>query len=119
MADMIGDTWYRYEDRIFSSDCVSESGSYYPNNYIVGLYCYQFKVIQETPKTVVLDRFGFPKRVVRDARKRFACPAKKEALQSFVRRKVMQKAILKRQLWQVEEALRLAAKAVEEEALSK
>lgn len=44
-------------------------------------------VLRETAKTVVLNYFGTEKRVLKDARKRFAYPTVELALESYIKRK--------------------------------
>ncbi len=72
-----------------------------------------FKVLKVTPKGVwLIETIGIwdcePKRfVLRDARKRFACPTKKEAAESFSARKKRQLRILRAQAKDVERALKV------------
>jgi hypothetical protein len=57
---------------------------------------------------VQLDFYGEKKFVLKDARKRFACPTPEEAMESFIARKKRQRGILKAQLVHVEEAIDIA-----------
>jgi hypothetical protein len=68
--------WYRYDD--------------------VGLQA--FCVAKETPCGVWLDVYCVRRFVLRESRKRFACPTEAEALESYVARKQSQVKILKSQL---------------------
>lgn len=63
------EVWYRYE----------HSGSM--------VYITSYPVAKHTPKGVWLELYGFRRFVLRDARKRYACPTPEEALYSFKRRK--------------------------------
>jgi hypothetical protein len=69
----------------------------------------EYEVIRTTPKGVWIEYYGSEKFVKLNARKRFACPTKEEALASFVARKEKQIRILKAQLRNAAEALRLAS----------
>ena len=94
-------TWYRYEDYLSADDW----GSY------VNVRLRTFEVIKETPKGVWLRLYEFTnmKRFVRnDSRKKFACPTREQALESFLARKTKQAKILKAQLRRVEEAIQIA-----------
>lgn len=67
----------------------------------------EYEVIKPTPKgawvRLVLGQFlGDKKFILRDARKRFACPTKEEALESFLKRKERQINILRAQLKEAE-----------------
>lgn len=87
--------YYRYVDRL--------------TTYGVNVYCYEYEVIKQTPKGVWIETLVGNKRFVKtEARKRFACPTKEEALESFKARKTRQARILKAQLRNVEMALDIA-----------
>lgn len=65
--------------------------------------CLEFPILKTTPKGVWINNYG-PKRWVRlDAHKRFACPTKEEAMESFKARKKRQRSILKAQLSHLDE----------------
>lgn len=87
---------FRYEDRR-----VDEYGG-------VAVRLYEHRVLKTTPCGAWIDHFGARRFVKSDARKRFACPTKEEAMVSFIARKRRQAAILRGQLDGVEEALRKA-----------
>lgn len=97
------ETWHRFE--IFSGDPVR-------------LRHRTFAVIRHTPKGVWLDDVGFfsslrgEKFVLKDARKRFACPTVREAMESLLARQQRRKRILSAQLQDTEEAITLASAAV-------
>ncbi len=102
--------WYRYEDVRYASSLdewerpVGEGSS--------GMHLSEFPVLRETPCGVWLEGagiYGGNRFVLRDARKRYACPTTAEALASFQARKERQKRILSAQLRHVERCLLLAA----------
>ena len=107
-----GDTWFRYEDRRYSI----------PDDY--GGHAYTrveiakstFVVSKVTPKGVWLQSsngMGLPwpystaRFVKMDARKRYAHPTEKEALESLLARKHAQQRILASQLAKVDQAVLL------------
>lgn len=69
------------------------------------VYTHEHPVIRETPKGVWLDVYGSERFVRRDARKRWACPTKEEAIESFRARKARQAKILRAKLRHVDEVL--------------
>lgn len=105
--------WYRYEDRRYAT--LNEWGD------VAGTYSQVeesvFVVVKTTLKGVWLQHallhssglaltFGCkPRFVLRDARKRYACPTKAEALASFLARKQRQAQILSTQLRDVKAAI--------------
>ena len=88
--------WYRYEDVRYAH---MVDGSF------VSVELRKYPVLKTTPEGVWLFTEGRRRWVKRDARKRFACPTKREASESFKARKQRQLAILKRQIKGVESAL--------------
>lgn len=85
--------WYRYEARHYAPpidefDNVCGEGSR-------ELVLVEFPVLRETRCGVRLTDGKF---ILKQARKRFACPTKEEAMESFKRRKIVQISILKAQL---------------------
>lgn len=64
----------------------------------------EYRVMRETAKGVRLDNGRF---VLRDARKRFACPTVEEAVESYLARKYRQLYLLNKTVEQVEVALAL------------
>lgn len=83
--------WYRY------SDGLSTSAPY--------ITLLEFYVNKKTEKGVWIDYCGRPKFVLRDAKKRFACPTKEEALESFKARKKRQLKIHKGWVERIERIL--------------
>ena len=81
--------------------------SYYSSEYSVTLYCKEYRIIKETPRGHWVE-IGFSSKrfVLKDARKRFACSTKEEALESFRARKRRQIGILRHQLRLAEAALK-------------
>lgn len=107
--------WYRYEytphyriDDMLPLR-ISNDGVLRPDKY---------QVIKHTPKGVWLSRFAWcswcavdgKRFVLKDSRKRFAAPTEAEALESFIRRKERHSSILRGQLEDVTDALRIAKK---------
>jgi hypothetical protein len=77
---------------------------------------HRFRVVKETPKGVWLEgagRFGQDRFVLRDARKRFACPSVEEAWESWRSRKQRQLRLLRLQIAHIEEVLSFRAETVE------
>jgi hypothetical protein len=73
----------------------------------------EYEVVKTTPKGVwvTLTYFGEKRFILRDAKKRFACPTKAEAKESFIFRKKRHIKILTAQLKEAQEALRVGEKA--------
>ena len=95
-------TFYRYESTRW------ESG--------ISLTLYSYPVTKQTPCGVWLELlYGGGKRfVLTSARKRFACPTKEEALESFKARKRRQVRILRARLDEAERALTLMPDGMED-----
>ena len=74
-----------------------------------------YKVVRRTPKGVWLDYYGTEKFVLRDAHKRWACPTKEEAMESFWARKRRQVKILRAQLQHIEAVLATSGAPVVED----
>lgn len=72
--------WYRYHETWYEY-----SG--------VRVWEQKLEVLKETPKGVWLDDWGNRRFVLRDARKRYACPTRQEALESFIARKRRQREL--------------------------
>lgn len=66
-----------------------------------------FPIIKKTPCGVKIDVYGKQKFVNLGAQKRYACPTKEEALESFHARKRRQIKLLKHSLAKAEAALKL------------
>lgn len=87
-------TFYRYQESMFTS------GS-------VGLVLHEYLVVSRTRRGTWIDVWGRKKFLLDGARKRYACPTKEEALESYRARKKKQIAILERQLEKARAALLL------------
>jgi len=97
---MIGE-WFRIDDvRHASVDAWGEvCGSY------TACYLKTYPVLKVTPKGVQLSVYGKRRFVRNDARKRFACPTKEEAIESFKARKAAQKRIYTARIKAADDAL--------------
>jgi len=88
--------WYRYVDGLeYVGDFESVDTLFHDADggpMAVKITLRKYRVISETPRTVLLDVGAYtkPKRVLKDARRRFAYPTTELALKSFRRRKVCQ-----------------------------
>jgi len=71
----------------------------------VHILVHTLRVLKTTPKGVWFDDFGRRRFVLTGARKRFACPNLKEAVESFKARKQRQITILTSQLGHANDAL--------------
>lgn len=105
--------WYRYENFRWAAPLDEWDNPMGPGTPDIRLI--ECRVLKVTPKGVWLDtRFG--DRFVRlNANKRYACPTKAEALESFIQRKRRQIRILSRQLEDAEIAIQLAKRELEPE----
>lgn len=99
--------YYRYEDSLVHAwDYEYETIAH--SRVVVNLR--EFDVLKNTPCGVWLDVFGTKRFVKTKARKRWACPTKEEARESFLARKGKQKRILNSQLDRVERAIQIITK---------
>lgn len=73
---------YRYEDL------------HYADHLHVQVILREFLITKITPRGAWVDNYGTPRFVLSGAYKRFACPTKKEAIESFIARKKRQVRIL-------------------------
>jgi hypothetical protein len=87
----LSNTWYRYEDSRTTNG--------------IHVYLREFHVIKYTEKGAWIEQYGQERFVLKDARKRYACPSKEEALESFRARKKRQILILTSQLERAKLAL--------------
>lgn len=92
--------WYRYEDVRYAPPLDEWDEPAGDGRLEVMLYT--FRVVKETSKGVRLDTGRF---VLKEARKRYACPSEAEARESFIARKTRQIKILRKQLESAEQAL--------------
>lgn len=101
---MTNDFWYRYEDSLISAgvdECDNPLGP--PR---VHVYLYEYPVIKYTPKGAWISVGVEKKFVLRDARKRFACPTVEEARESFIARKRAYVRHLNARMVRAQEAIR-------------
>lgn len=103
--------WFRIEDGRWAPPLDEWERPIGSGTSYVHLYAY--RVAKETPCGVWLDTFAGRRFVLRDARKRWACPTKEEALESFRARKERQLKILRAQVRHVEECLVSAASVLD------
>jgi hypothetical protein len=106
--------WYRYENRTVSTGWDSDYEVSTGSRVEVSLW--KFRVLKHTPKGVWLQRYvvyGDKRFVLRDARKRFACPTIEEALASFIARKDRQIRIHTARLREAEEARTIAQESLD------
>lgn len=103
------DFWYRFEDYRVSGGINDFGEPEGPGHTEIRMR--EFQVTKHTPKGVWLHGAGWDggkKFVLRDARKRYACPTVDEAMESFLARKKRQLSILTAQASGVREAIALA-----------
>lgn len=98
--------WYRYHD-MRVAEYMTESDTF--TSSICKVVLQKIPVLHYTPKGVWLDWKG-RSFVLTDARKRWACPTEKEAMVSFLARKKRQLGIIKAQLDNVNDAIKIAEK---------
>jgi len=102
--------WYRY-DGICYAPIPDEFGECYGIGDRV-LRRTRYLVLKHTPKGVWIEysgRWHTDKRfILREANKRFACPTPKEALESFLARKIREKRIYLARLKDVDRFIELA-----------
>ncbi len=105
-AAVFGNTytkWYRYTD---SRVCgVGYDGDVEWGNSQCKIYLQELEVLKETPKGAWLNNHGTRRFVLRTAHKRFACPTKEEAKESFLARKRAHLRHLHRKVRDIEEAI--------------
>ncbi len=93
----VTEVWYRYDK--------------YSENHI---HAFEYPVLKHTPKGVWRDNYGKKRFVLKDGLKRFALPTKKEALESYIRRKKKQIQLLNHQLETARLCLMIANSQYEE-----
>ncbi len=102
------EVFYRYDAIIYSGGLDE-----FDNPLGVGttsLRLSRYRVVRRTPKGVWVDGGFFKEKfVLLSARKKFACPTKKEAAVSFAARKKRQIGLLENQLRTARQALELIA----------
>ncbi len=108
----IKEIYYRYDSRFYVTLCSDEDISvsdFLGSSCEVG--CEEYEVFKRTAKGVwIRDKYGcgYKKFVLNQARKRFAYPTKKQALESFIKRKKSQLKHLERGLRDTNYALQVA-----------
>lgn len=113
------EVWYRIEEKRYAASL--DEFERPMGRGSLKLICYTYLVTKHTPKGVWLKAGMFsdtgsyafggkPRFVRREANKRFACPTRKEAYESFMARKKRQIRILAARLCDAEEALAKAQK---------
>ena len=95
--------WYRFEEVGYATGLDEWGEPCGPSD--VEVHLRKFLVLRETPKGVWLDAWRGPRFVLRDARKRYACPTKEEARVSFIARKKAQIRIYNARIHTAELAL--------------
>ena len=86
--------WYRYEE-IYTAPSIDEWERPIGEGGVI-IHLRKFRVMRPTPKGVWLDLYGnreVQRFVLKDARKRYACPTLEEAQVSFLARKRRQLTI--------------------------
>lgn len=108
-SPQVGDTWYRLTDNEFQYDCPDLSfltGSLPAR----GIQPEELTVVKLTASGVWVEQWGGRHFVLLNAHKRFAYPTKALALESYVKRKEHQTAMLRAQLQKAEAYLAAARK---------
>lgn len=100
---------YRYDDVAYSPG-IDEFDNPFPGS-ILKIELSEYKIIKRTNCGVWINLYGgildSCRFVLLGAKKRFACPTKEEAMESFVKRKERQIKILSSQLDRTRKALQL------------
>jgi hypothetical protein len=97
--------WFRYEDVRYAAPVDEWGDSYGIGHLEVKLR--KFPVLKHTPKGAWINGWRGRRFVLRDARKRYACPTLEEAKESFIARKKRQAGIYRARLRDAEEAIKL------------
>lgn len=103
-----GEYFYRYYNQNCSNG-VDQFDNPYPG-HTVTIGVLRFPVIRYTPKGVWLETFNGNRFVLLTAYKKFACPTKEEALQSFISRKNREYTLYRNRMEDIERALELAGR---------
>lgn len=102
----MNDVWYRFEDRLVSAGVDEFDNPLGPAQLHV--VAKELRVISYTPKGVWLQVYSGKRFVLRDARKRYACPTPDEAFESYKGRKERQFEIYQRKADNAVRAIRQA-----------
>ena len=104
------DYWYRLEEQRYAAPLDEYDQPMGQGRLVV--HVRKLKVLRYTPKGAWLIGLNYgllnPRFVLRDGRKRFACPTLEDATASFLKRKERHARILHAQLRTVEEAAAIA-----------
>lgn len=90
--------WYRYDDYLESTGYIDVSGEWVAGRSRVRIRCLELGVVRLTPKGAWVRDFSVDRGerfVRREGKKRYACPTREEALESFMARKQRQEGILR------------------------
>lgn len=110
LLQMEPEFWYRYRDYA-TADLIDDYGDPVPGTGHTAVVLDRYRVLSITRKGAWLytpaemTANGPKKFVLRDARKRFACPTVEEAKESFIRRKRRQIIINRARIRQAEAAI--------------
>lgn len=107
--------WYRIEDHLVSAGVDEFDNPLGPAQLQISVR--EFEVEKETPKGVWLRSTFFRRFVLRDARKKYACPSKEAALESFLARKKKQRNIYAARVARAENAMSLAKALIDDSDL--
>lgn len=111
----MSETWYRYQETHYAPPYDYEWGDWRGEGS-TEIHLHEFTVVKHTPKGVWLTAgYGDRRFVLKDAYKRFACPTKEEAFESFLARKKREIKIYKARIASAERALTAAEKLAEGE----
>jgi hypothetical protein len=100
--------YYRYEDVQYAAPLDEFDNPQGPGRLAVELREYQ--VVKRTPKGVWLSLYGDRRFVLNSATRRFACPTKAEAQESFLARKKRQISIHQGSIKRAERAMAIVTK---------
>lgn len=90
----MAETWYRYEDYLEGTGYTDVSGEYVHTGSRVRVRCWSLKLIKRTPKGVVVEPPEGGRRFIADRwHRKYACPTRELAVESFVARKMRQAEI--------------------------
>lgn len=102
--------WYRYEDYLEGQGYTDVTGDHVHTGYEVRVRCWRLQVLRKTPKGTVVLAPGGERRFIADHwTKKYACPTRQLAVESFVARKTRQASIYERR---ASDARKAAADAV-------
>lgn len=101
--------WYRYEDYLAGQGYTAENGDWIATGSKIKVRLVELPLLKRTPRGVVVDQGFNCRRFIADSwHKKYACPTKELALQSFVARKDRQASIHERRARDARRAIKLA-----------